>query len=107
MVSLSKPHIDSTAGRFHILMVRPSPARRNWSHEVSRASMTARRSRYSPESLVLPDGFGVSLAFVVHSMSSTKEQCVSSPLTSELAVDERERRLQRRRERERARRDST
>ena len=39
-------------------------------------------------------------------MGSTKEQRVSSPLTSELAVDERERRLQRRRERERARRDS-
>ena len=39
-------------------------------------------------------------------MSSTKEQRVSSPLTSELAVDERERRLQRRRERERACRDS-
>ena len=48
---------------------------------------------------ILPDGFslsvvfvvGVSLAFVVHSMSSTKEQHVSYPLTSELAVDERER----------------
>ena len=69
---------------------------------------------YCPESLVLPDSFsvslvfvvGVSLAFVVHSMSSTKEQRVSYPLTSELAVDERDRRLQRRRERERARRDS-
>ena len=36
-------------------------------------------------------------------MISAKEQRVSSPLTSELAVDERERRLQRRRERERAR----
>ena len=39
-------------------------------------------------------------------MNSTKDQRVSSPLTSELAVDERERRLQRRRERERARCDS-
>ena len=56
--------------------------------------------------LVLPDCFGVSLAFVVHSMNSTKDQHVSSPLTSELAVDERERRLQRRRVRERAGRDS-
>ena len=45
---------------------------------------------YCPESLVLPDGFGVSLTFVVYSMNSTKEQCVSSPLTSELVVDERE-----------------
>ena len=44
---------------------------------------------------------------VVHSMSSTKEQRVSRQLTSELAVDERERRLQRRLERERACRDST
>ena len=61
---------------------------------------------YCPESLVLLHGFGVSLAFVVYSMNSTKDQRVSSPLTSELAVDERERRLQRRRERERARRDS-
>ena len=57
------------------------------------------------ESLVLPDCFGVSLTFVVHSMNSTKDQCVSSPLTSELVVDERER-LQHRRERERVRRDS-
>ena len=39
-------------------------------------------------------------------MNSTKDQCVSSPLTSELVVDEKERRLQRRRERERARHDS-
>ena len=39
-------------------------------------------------------------------MSSAKEQHASSPLTSELVVDERERRLQRRWERERARRDS-
>ena len=39
-------------------------------------------------------------------MSSTKEQRVSSPLTSELAVDERERRLQRRWEREKACHDS-
>ena len=39
-------------------------------------------------------------------MNSTKDQCVSSPLTSELAVDERERRLQHRWEREKARRDS-
>ena len=39
-------------------------------------------------------------------MSSTKEQRVSSLLTSKLAVDKRERRLQRRWERERARRDS-
>ena len=45
---------------------------------------------YCPESLVLPDSFGVSLAFVVHSMNSTKEQCVSYPLSSELVVDERE-----------------
>ena len=59
-----------------------------------------------PGSLVLPDCFGVSLAFVVHSMNYTKDQRVSSPLTSELAVDEREIRLQRRQERERARRDS-
>ena len=43
--SLSEPHIDGTAGRFHIciiiiiiIIVRPSPARRAWSHEVCRAS---------------------------------------------------------------------
>ena len=36
------------------------------------------------------DSFGVSLAFVVHSTNSTKDQRVSSLLTSELAVDERE-----------------
>ena len=39
-------------------------------------------------------------------MNPTEDQRVFSPITSELAVDERERRLQRRRERERARRDS-
>ena len=76
-----------------VIMVRPSPTCHGWSHEVCRASVTARGSQYSQESLVLPDGFGV--------------QRVSSLLTSELAVDERERRLQCRRERERARRDST
>ena len=58
-----------------------------------------------PESLVLPECFGVSPAFVVHSMNSTKDQRVSSPLTSELVVDERER-LQHGQERERARHDS-
>ena len=44
--SLSEPHIDGTAGRFHkcITMVRPSPARRGWSHEVCRASVTAGES---------------------------------------------------------------
>ena len=38
--SLSEPHIDGTAGRFHIciIIVRPSAARRAWSHEVCRAS---------------------------------------------------------------------
>ena len=40
--SLSEPHIDGTTGRFHIciiiIIVRPSPARRAWSHEVCRAS---------------------------------------------------------------------
>ena len=39
--SLSEPHIDGTTGRFHIciiiIIVRPSPARRAWSHEVCRA----------------------------------------------------------------------
>ena len=45
---------------------------------------------YCPESLVLPDCFGVSLASAVHSMNSTKDQRASSPLTSELAVDKRE-----------------
>ena len=29
------------------IMVRPSPARRGWSHEVCRASMTPRGSRYT------------------------------------------------------------
>ena len=57
-------NIDGTTGRFHI---------------------------FCPESLVLPDCFGVSLAFVVHSMNSTKDQRVFSLLTSELMVDERER----------------
>ena len=33
----------------------------------------------------------VLIAFVVHSMIFTKDQCVSSPLTFQLAVDERER----------------
>ena len=47
-----------------IIMVRPSSTRRGWSHEVCRASVT-RKSIYCPKSLVLPDGFGVSLAFVV------------------------------------------
>ena len=74
------------------------------------ASVTAReadrKSIYCLESLVLRDYFGVSLTFVVHSMKSTKDQRVSYPLTSEFAVDDRERKLQRRRERERARRDS-
>ena len=37
--SLSEPHIDGTTGRNHIcIIVRPSPARRAWSHEVCRAS---------------------------------------------------------------------
>ena len=40
--SLSEPHIDGTTGRFHIciiiIIVRPSPAPRAWSHEVCRAS---------------------------------------------------------------------
>ena len=40
--SLSEPHIDDTTGRNHIciiiIIVRPSPARRAWSHEVCRAS---------------------------------------------------------------------
>ena len=39
--SLSEPHIDGTAGR---IIVRPSPARRGWSHEVCRASVTVRAS---------------------------------------------------------------
>ena len=78
-------------------------------HDCKRISIgfrdRKRKSIYCLESLVLPDGFGVSLtfvvvgvclAFVVHSMNSTKDQRVSSPLTSELAVDEKERRLQRR-----------
>ena len=60
------------------------------SHKVCRASVTARGSRYI-HSLVLPDGFdvslafvvSVSLAFVVYHMSSTKDQRVSSLLTSE------------------------
>ena len=30
-----------------IIIVRPSPARRGWSHEVCRASVTARGSRYT------------------------------------------------------------
>ena len=91
-----------------IIMVRPSPARRGWSHEVCRASVTARGSQYIlPGKSCTARWFPCFCSRVVHSMSSTKEQRVSSPLTSELAVDERERRLQRRRERERARRDST
>ena len=46
--SLSEPHIDGTAGRFHkCIMVRPSPARHGRSHEVCRASVTTRGSRYS------------------------------------------------------------
>ena len=40
--SLSEPHIDGTTGRNHIcIIVRPSPARRAWSHEVCRASNIA------------------------------------------------------------------
>ena len=50
--------------------------------------------------------FGVSLAFVVHSMNSMEDQRVSSLLTSELVMDERERRLQHRWERQRAHHDS-
>ena len=47
-VSLSEPHIDGKAGRFQkCIMVRTSPARRGWSHEVCRASVTARGSRYT------------------------------------------------------------
>ena len=43
--SLSEPHIDGTTGRFHIcIVVRPSPARHGWSHEVCRASVTERES---------------------------------------------------------------
>ena len=49
------------------------------------------KSIYCPERLILPNCFGVSLAFVVHSLNFTKDQHVSSSLTSELAVDERER----------------
>ena len=46
--SVSEPHMDGTTGRFHIciiiiiiIIVRPSPARRAWSHEVCRASNIA------------------------------------------------------------------
>ena len=55
---------------------RESPARCAWSHEVCRVSNIAWevdwKSIYCPESLVLPDCFGVSLAFVVHSMNFAK-----------------------------------
>lgn len=59
------------------------------------ASVTARevdwKLIYCLESLVLPDCFIVSLIpFVAHSMNFTKEQRVSSLLTFELAVNERE-----------------
>ena len=93
-----------------IFIVRPSPARRGWSHEVCRASVTARGSQYTASKVLYCQTVLVLVLLcsrVVHSMSSTKEQCVSRQLTSELAVDERERRLQRRLERERACRDST
>ena len=95
-MSLSELHIDGTTGRFHIcIMVRPSPARHGWLHEVCRGSVTARESALASVTArgILPgksDSFGVSLAFVVHSTNSTKDQRVFSPLTSELAVDERE-----------------
>ena len=97
-----------------LYIVRSSPARCTWSHEVCRASniafaymasMTATphtalghmkyanialaymasvttrevdwKSIYCPESLVLRDCFGISHAFVLHSMNSTKDQRVS------------------------------
>ena len=44
-VSLSELNIDGTTGRFHIcIMVRPSPVRHGWLHEVCRGSVTARES---------------------------------------------------------------
>ena len=54
--------------------------------------MTARESRYTAGKVLYCQAVSV-LVFcsrIVHSMSSAKEQRVSSPLTSELAVDERE-----------------
>ena len=71
-----------------------------WPQEKSIGSL------YCPESLVPPDYFGVSLAFVVHSMNSTKDQRVSSLLTSKLAGMREREGFNAQQERERAHRDS-